>query len=266
MNIINKILSTNPKIEIIGCNNNAHFFHNHIHESFTLGIVLNGKKLIKINETEYVVNSGECFIINPYEPHSCSSYTEQGVDYIALSVPNSLVFTSVNKNSAEEICFNINVGRDDFLFNFILDYSKCLNIESNILTRIETLENLFPYLFKKYGKNKLYSKSEKYKKQVVVKILDYFDIHYSETIQSPDLVNVVHISPFHLNRIFREIVGVPPHQYLQLLRLRKAKELLRNGESIVASVYKTGFSDQSHLTRVFKKNMGITPGKFIKCE
>ena len=53
-----------------------------------------------------------------------------------------------------------------------------------------------------------------------------------------------------------------PHAYLVRLRLEHAGELIRRGRPLVDAALETGFSDQSHLTRLFKTHYGVTPGEF----
>src|SRR5262249_38141907 len=71
-------------------------------------------------------------------------------------------------------------------------------------------------------------------------------------------------SPFHFARAFEKEIGLPPHAYLEAVRLRKARELLDRGEPIVEAGLRLGYSDQSHFTNRFKRALGITPGQYIR--
>ena len=72
------------------------------------------------------------------------------------------------------------------------------------------------------------------------------------------------LSAFHLIRQFRRYHGVPPHRYLELVRVGRAKLMLQQGARICDVAYATGFSDQSHLTRQFKRVCGVTPGSYAR--
>ena len=76
------------------------------------------------------------------------------------------------------------------------------------------------------------------------------------------LAQEVSCSPFHLSRRFRARYGLPPYMYLELVRVNRAREMLRRGEPISRVAFDTGFSDQSHLNRHFKRLFGFTPAKF----
>ncbi len=70
------------------------------------------------------------------------------------------------------------------------------------------------------------------------------------------------LSAFHLIRVFRKATGLTPHNWLLDRRVHQACNLLRDGLSATHVAAMTGFSDQSHLTRVFKQRLGVTPGRF----
>lgn len=64
------------------------------------------------------------------------------------------------------------------------------------------------------------------------------------------------------SRRFRKRHGVPPHAFWLLEKLNEARRLLRAGEAIAAVAADTGFSDQSHLGRCFRRAFGVTPGRY----
>jgi AraC-like DNA-binding protein len=96
------------------------------------------------------------------------------------------------------------------------------------------------------------------------RVRDYLDAHFDEPVCLADLARVAQLSAFHLIREFRRYHGVPPHRYLELVRVRRAKLMLQQGARICDVAYATGFSDQSHLTRQFKRVCGVTPGSYAQ--
>lgn len=77
-----------------------------------------------------------------------------------------------------------------------------------------------------------------------------------------DLGALVGLHPLYLTRAFRKVVGLPPHAYQTQLRVRLAARLLRNGQRPAEVAAASGFADQSHMTRTFKRVLGVTPGRF----
>jgi AraC-like DNA-binding protein len=71
------------------------------------------------------------------------------------------------------------------------------------------------------------------------------------------------ISPFHFLRLFANVIGVTPHQYLVRSRLRHAARLLADGGlSITDVAYDVGFGDLSNFVRTFHRAAGISPRRF----
>jgi AraC-like DNA-binding protein len=92
-------------------------------------------------------------------------------------------------------------------------------------------------------------------------VIDYLESHLQESIDLADLARLAGLSPSHFHRAFRATMGVPPHRWLTGRRIRRAQELMLNPEWSLAEIAdETGFADQPHLTRVFSKEVGVSPG------
>jgi AraC-like DNA-binding protein len=70
------------------------------------------------------------------------------------------------------------------------------------------------------------------------------------------------ISRFQLLRSFTREVGITPHAYLVQRRVRHARQLLADGQPPVQAALEAGFADQSHMTRAFARQLGITPSRY----
>lgn len=96
-------------------------------------------------------------------------------------------------------------------------------------------------------------------------VKDYIDHHLHQDLKLEDLAAIAQLSPYHFLRLFKQRMGITPHQYILQCRLNRAKHLLQYSDlSIIEIAMQTGFCDQSHLTRYFKQMLGVTPGKFLK--
>jgi AraC-like DNA-binding protein len=78
----------------------------------------------------------------------------------------------------------------------------------------------------------------------------------------PLLADLVQLSVGRFVTVFRLTVGVTPHRYISLKRIRRAQWLLRQGQSPAMTAHECGFYDQSHLTRCLKSVCGMTPRQF----
>jgi len=70
------------------------------------------------------------------------------------------------------------------------------------------------------------------------------------------------MSPFHFARVFRELVGTPPHRYLLTVRLARAAALLREGTTVTDTCFAVGFGNFSHFIRLFRRTFGVSPSHF----
>jgi AraC-like DNA-binding protein len=75
-----------------------------------------------------------------------------------------------------------------------------------------------------------------------------------------DAARMAGLSRYHFHRLFRRTVGLTPGGWSRSVRLRHARDLIQAGARLADVAYETGFADQSHLTREFKRVYGVTPG------
>jgi AraC family transcriptional regulator len=98
--------------------------------------------------------------------------------------------------------------------------------------------------------------------RAVAEAVRFIQENYARDVSLNDIAESVHLSPFHVARLFKQALGVSPHQYLIQVRVNSARSLLSagSGERSLAEVASAvGFADQSHLTRHFKRLLGVTP-------
>jgi AraC family transcriptional regulator len=99
----------------------------------------------------------------------------------------------------------------------------------------------------------------------IQKVIAYIDDSLDENFGIDDLAAVAELTPFYFSRLFKQVTGKGPHQYVMERRLRKAVELLRESELTISEVaQRTGFSDQSHLGRHLRISLGVTPRSLQK--
>lgn len=97
----------------------------------------------------------------------------------------------------------------------------------------------------------------------LARIDDYIEAHCDRGLTIAELARVAGCSQFHFARSFKQTTGQSPYRYVLARRIARACELLAAGTLPIAEVAAAcGFYDQAHLTRVFKKQLGITPGAY----
>ena len=101
-------------------------------------------------------------------------------------------------------------------------------------------------------------------KDLLRRLRDYVVAHLDEPIGVEALADIAGRSPFHFTRVFTRSVGMTPHRYVVHLRLQRAIELVREGQSGLAEIaVRTGFADQSHLSRWVRRVLGVPPTQLV---
>lgn len=101
--------------------------------------------------------------------------------------------------------------------------------------------------------------------QKMQRLRDYIEAYVDTDIGIEDLSGVVHMSGYYFSRCFKKTTGCTPYQYVTRVRVARARDMLCRSQLGLGDVaYACGFSDQPHMTRVFKKICGVTPGVYRK--
>jgi AraC family transcriptional regulator len=94
-------------------------------------------------------------------------------------------------------------------------------------------------------------------------VVEYIEEHLDTGLTLERMAAVVHLSPYHFARQFKQATGLPPHQYVITRRVERAKEFLHEGDLSLAEVAASaGFCDQSQFCHHFKRLVGVTPRQF----
>lgn len=97
------------------------------------------------------------------------------------------------------------------------------------------------------------------------RVLEYIDERVGEEMTLDALARVAGLSVFHFSRVFRQSTGRSPFQYVTEARVRHAKKLLLQPFARIGDIaLDCGFCDQAHLTRHFKRVVGMTPAAYVR--
>ncbi len=250
-------------IRLLDGQNVAHEFPVHIHDSYTLGLVTRGERYIYAAGQDFVIRAGEGFIIGPGVPHACGPASENGHDYRVISLETDMMrAASVNifghEHAPQFFCVKLS---DNALINQLINMLKNVDNREGRREKILSILSELVECFADAVDSVSISES---RIRLAGEARAYIDAHLKAAISLEDLAAESHVSPYYLDRVFREVVGVPLHVYQLQTRIKKAADTLLKTGSIVEASYIFGFSDQSHFSRIFKKNVGVSPGRFMK--
>lgn len=238
----------------------------HWHEEYQLCLIQSGAGDIKYRGSNFLTPPASLFIVHPGEVHSNRAYDSLGVSYRTIFADAELVRRAATEVSGKESStpfFPVAVVFEQDVIKQYLDLHVALERPSSSLERQTLLLNFLAVLIVRYAENRPRPREFGAERQAVRRARDYLSEHFAENVSLENLARVANLSPFHFNRVFSGQTGMPPHAFQTQLRVSRAKSLLRQGWAIPQAAFQTGFADQSHFTRHFKRLVGVTPGQFI---
>jgi AraC family transcriptional regulator len=95
------------------------------------------------------------------------------------------------------------------------------------------------------------------------RVCDYLHVHLDENVSLDALAGLVGLSPAHFCRAFKQSMGLPPHRWHLLRRMEQAQALLADTSlPVIEIAAQVGYDDPNQLARVFRKQFGISPGRY----
>ena len=244
-----------------------HNFKPHAHDYFVIGLIEAGVQSFSHGRGFHVTTPGRLIIINPDEVHTGEAAIETGFAYRALYPRKELMREVVAQFKHKRVSiprFNGSIIEDQQLFHQIRYLHHISEHPVDYLALETGLLNFFVTLVGRHASDYSGIGRDLQERQAIQQVRDYLEAHYAKHIALSDLADLVHIIPYHLARMFSKQIGMPPHSYLQNVRIRHAECLLKTDMPIADVAFATGFSSQSHLNRIFKQYIGTTPGKYHK--
>ena len=93
---------------------------------------------------------------------------------------------------------------------------------------------------------------------------DYIKASYMHPIKITHIAQQLHINPQYLSRFFKANTGISVQQYIINIRMREAKTHLKEGYTVDETAHLCGYDDTSNFSKIFKREVGITPQKYKK--
>ena len=253
-------------VELLRATYITHSFTRHVHEGFAIGIIEGGAEAFYYRGAMHVASAGSIVLINPGEVHTGHAAGQTGWTYRML-YPEADLLRQAASNVAgrprDIPYFPQPIIKDAYLTGLIRNLHIVLEQSVSPLERQTHFLETLGQLVLRHADDRPSAAPPTGEHRAVKRARTYLEGHYPENVSLIQLAEVSDLSPFHLTRIFSQTVGLPPHAYLTQVRISRAKSLLQQGWSIAQVAFETGFADQSHLTRHFKRIVGVTPGQFI---
>ncbi len=256
----NRILSAPayPGIERIQAQFRGDAFELHRHDTYALGVTMRGVQTFRYRGEQRYSLPGRVIILHPDELHDGGAATEDGLVYRMLYLEPSVLFQCLEAARVGLPFVDDPVVEDNRLAGLLLAALGELDRELDELFVDDFVSRLTDGLVQhaRLPQRRLGSIAWGQVKTA----RDYIEAHVTRGVRSQELERITGLDRFALARHFRAAFATSPHRFLLMRRLQQAKAMIAAGEPIAEVAAATGFADQSHLTRHFKKAFGIAPG------
>ncbi|MDJ0755383.1 MAG: AraC family transcriptional regulator [Ardenticatenaceae bacterium] len=237
----------------------------HSHDQYVICLIERGVQSFLHRGTKYITPPSGLIMINPGVIHTGEPATEQGFLLRSLypTVASLQAVAAELSDRSNRIPYFKEVRVDDpVMTQAFIALHDALKGEDNPLAAEAQYLTTMAELIRRYADLQPAERPLGHERRAVRQAREYLESHFDQSISLTDLADHVALSPYYFLRVFRREVGLPPHAFLQDVRIRRAQQLIEQGRPLAEVAQSTGFSSQSHLTRRFKRVVGVTPGRY----
>ncbi len=243
----------------------------HIHDCCEIFFCLSGGKNFLVGGQLYEVSDNDIFVINQYEGHKITYREDESFTRYVFQISPEFIYSQSSEKTDLAKCFYPHEGG--------FDHRRQLSPEKaeEIKKKIELLGGDFGYgddLLKRQIMieilveiNRIFMTPEdtaaiSSSNEAVRLAIDYINANYTQSLTLEKVAKSAYLSVNQLCRLFSKYCGTTVAKYIVSKRISEAKKLLASGKSVTETAILCGFGDYSVFMRVFKKNVGMTPGKY----
>lgn len=237
------------KAEVVLSGGKMQFFPWHMHmQHWTLGVVLGGTVLLGQPEEKRTLGARQHFVLPPCAPHSLA--LDAHAQLLTICVPCEQE-PHTCRPMLHRLLHHACSARGAYA---AMGYAHGLKA---------MLEHLVPLPVAK-GYTRIHGHNAGPAPLVAEAIMQRMLEAPEQPLSLVHMAQEAGYSPWHFLRIFQQHMGLTPHALLTLCRVRKVRHALRADAAGAEAATSAGFTDQSHMLRVFKKHHNMTPGQFVK--
>jgi AraC-like DNA-binding protein len=242
--------------EVLHAHFPSHAYPLHTHDTWTLLVVDTGAVQYDLDRHEHAALRSRVTLLPPHVPHDGRSVTADGfrkrVVYLdADTLDVRRIGRAVDHPGWEDDALRQELHLLHGAMNHPGDEFEAESRLALVTQRLSAHLEGLP------------ERAERSDPGLATRLQDLLDANIVEGVSLARAADLLGAHPTHLVRAFRREVGIPPHRYLTGRRLDRARHLLLAGNRPSDVAVEVGFHDQAHLTRHFKRMLGVTPGAYV---
>ncbi|RIK42173.1 MAG: AraC family transcriptional regulator [Chloroflexi bacterium] len=245
----------------------VHAYPRHSHDYYVVALVDQGVQSFLCAGNKYVTPVDGLILLNPAETHTGEPVDESGFRYRAFYPTAEHLETAVFELAGRHLpapLFSTPRADDKLLAHAVRALHVALTDDADALECESRLIWTLVLLIKQYGDQRPAEQRAGHERQVIRRVRQYIHENYAQPLSLSQLASHVHFSRYYLLRAFRDEVGMPPHAYLESIRIQQAQTFIAKGMPLSQVAHAVGYSSQSHFTRRFKQIIGVTPGMYAE--
>jgi len=239
-------------------------FPNHFHDYYVIGFIEEGRRHLSCKNKKYVIGTGDLVLFCPGESHTCKPIDDKTLDYRCINIKEDVMRKVVFEITERDYLprFTENVLFHSELVSSLRELHLMIIEETKDFKKEELFLFIIEQLITEYSDIVPEATIQETNMEIRT-VCDFLEDNYMNNITLNELSNLTGLSRYYLIHSFTKEKGISPYNYLQTIRIGKAKELLEQGVAPIEVAMKTGFTDQSHFTNFFKKFIGLTPRQYM---
>jgi AraC-like DNA-binding protein len=235
-----------------------HHFPRHSHDQFGVGVIAAGGQRSWSGLGTVRALAGDVIMVNPGEIHDGAPLDGAAREWRIVYLDPAVVAREADQEFSGPVEIVRPVANDPLLARRVTQLFASLSVlRSDPLEREENLLRSIVWLFRRHGTAKFLSGRTS---PSVTRAVKRIDSAPETPVSLAELAALAGVSRFQLLRAFSRELGITPHAYLMQRRVLLAQRFLADGETPAQAAIQAGFSDQSHMTRAFVRQVGVTPG------
>jgi AraC-like DNA-binding protein len=239
----------------------GHGYDPHRHDTYAVGLTLAGVQSFGYRGATLHSAPGQAVILHPDEVHDGRAGTEAGFRYRLAYIAPRLIREALGDGGRALPFARDAVTDDRRMRRAIAPALADLGAPLEDLQRDEIIADVAAALAALDGSAGRIAVDDGCFRAVTA-AREFLDANLGQRIGSGELEAITGLDRFALARHFRACLGTSPYRYLVMRRLGRAGQLMLSGTSLAETAAASGFADQSHMARQFKRAYGMTPGRW----
>ncbi|MDM5060924.1 AraC family transcriptional regulator [Aeromonas rivipollensis] len=235
-------------------------YDKHSHAHFSIGAITGGHSHYLNQRSRQEVGPGSLVLMNPEEVHACNPIADQPWSYLMFYLDTDWLRSQQEEAGlgSEFRPFDMTASRDPLLYQGLQHLHHQLVQAPDPLAR-----EVACHLFSRQLLARLTpARWDDRPPQHLQRAAELMQDDSASPLSLLQLSAVAGLTPSHFVRAFSQHYGMTPHAYLLDRRIRHARTLLKQGQPLAEVALASGFADQAHFQRQFKRRVAATPGQY----